>query len=99
MISHARFEWSIPAWVKSLCRRPTEGLDKNVLVWIPKTDIERRVYAALTLAGRPVTNSELAGLMRCSKSQASKDVAALKKHVQKVRIGREVRISLSLVHH
>ena len=85
--------------MKSLCRRPKESLDKNDLVWIPKTDIERRVYAALTLAGKPVTNGELAALMRCSKSQASKDVAALRGKVQKLRIGREVRISLASVLH
>ena len=68
--------------------------DEDKLVWIPETEVERRVYAALILANRPVTNGELAALMKCSKSQASKDVAALQGRVQKLRIGREVRISL-----
>ena len=94
MISHVPFEWSIQHWLKKLCciRRQTQ--EENKLVWIPATDVERRVYAALILAGKPVTNRQLAALMKCSKSQASKDVAALKGQVQKLRLGREVRISL-----
>ena len=94
MISHAPFEWTIPTWLKKLYRRGRSTRDVNKLVWIPETDSERRVYAALIIAGRPVTNGELAALMKCSKSQASKDVAALKGQVQKLRLGREVRISL-----
>ena len=92
MIAHT--PWTIPEWLKKLCHRERPTLSENKLIWIPETDSERRVYAALILAGRPVTNGELAALMKCSKSQASKDVAALSGQVQKLRIGREVRISL-----
>ena len=94
MIAHVPFQWPFPVWLKKvLSDRKTES-DESKLGWIPETEVERRVYAALILAGKPVTNGELAALMRVSKSQASKDVAALSGHVQKLRIGREVRISL-----
>ena len=63
-------------------------------VWSPQTDLERAVYAALIVAGKPVTNDELARLMRVSKGESSKRVSALNGQVNKVRIGREVRISL-----
>ena len=94
MISHVPFEWPIPMWLKRMLLRQKNVRDENRLVWIPETEVERRVYAALILAGRPVTNGELAALMKCSKSQASKDVAAVRGQVQKLRLGREVRISL-----
>ena len=63
-------------------------------VWQPQTDMERAVYAALIVAGKPVTNDELARLMRVSKGHASKCVSALDGRVSKVRVGREVRIAM-----
>ena len=93
MIAHVPTEWPLPKWLKRAFVK-TKVRDEDKLIWIPATEVERRVYAALILAGRPVTNGELAALMKCSKSQASKDVAALRGQVQKLRIGREVRISL-----
>ena len=47
--------------------------------------MERTVYAALIVAGKPVTNDELARLMRVSKGEASKRVTALNGRVSKVR--------------
>ena len=94
MISHVRFQWRLPVWLQRMLVDRLGARDENKLVWIPETEVERRVYAALILAGRPVTNGELATLMRCSKSQASKDVAAVRGPIQKLRLGREVRISL-----
>ena len=99
MIAHVPFEWSLPVWLKRALSERKEVRDEEKLVWIPETKVERRVYAALILADRPVTNGELAALMKCSKSQASKDVAALRGRVQKLRIGREVRISLVTLLH
>ena len=63
-----------PKWLKGAFVKTKEVRDEGKLVSIPATKVERRVYAALILAGRPVTNGELAALMNCSKSQASKDV-------------------------
>ena len=94
MIAHEPFLWPFPLWWKKVFSDRKKVSDENKLVWIPETEVERRVYAALILAGKPATNGELAALMKVSKSQASKDVAALSGHVQKRRIGREVRISL-----
>ena len=94
MIAHVPLEWPFPMWLKKAFSDRKKVSDENKLVWIPETEVERRLYAALILAGKPVTNGELAALMKVSKSQASKDVAALSGHVQKRRIGREVRISL-----
>ena len=53
------------------------------------------MYAALILAGRAVSNRELAELMGCSPSQASKRVAQLEGQLRKVRKGRIVEISLN----
>jgi len=96
MISHVPFEWPFRKWWERFFHERAEEAREQKKEWIPETDTERRVYAALILAGRPVTNGELAALMNCSKSQASKDVAAVKDQVQKLRFGREVRISLQL---
>ena len=63
-------------------------------VWMPATDIERTVFAALILAGEPINNRRLAELMGCSPGEASKRVARLEGVVRKVREGREVRIGL-----
>ena len=62
--------------------------------WMPATEIERAVFAALILAGEPINNRRLAELMGCSPGEASKRVARLEGVVRKVREGREVRIGL-----
>jgi hypothetical protein len=43
-----------------LCRRRKPGPETAELkpVWVPKTDMERAVYSALIVAGKPVTNDE-----------------------------------------
>ena len=63
-------------------------------VWTPVSDLERTVYAAMILAGRPVTNAELARFMNVSAGEASRRVKALEGVLRKEHIGREVRISL-----
>lgn len=86
-----------PLWMQRLAewwrrrRRPIEQLS----IWVPKTDTERAVLAALILAGKPVTNDELANLMGVSKSEASKRVSMIDGHVRKIRDGRKVQISLN----
>lgn len=72
--------------------------DEASVEWRPVTDLERTVYAAMILAGRPVTNAELARFMRCSPGEASKRVKALEGVIRKERIGREVRLSLPQYH-
>ena len=67
-------------------------------VWIPQTDVQRAVYAALIVAGKPVSNDELARLMRISKGESSRRVAQLNGRVEKIRVGREVRISIPHLH-
>ena len=58
------------------------------------SDEARAVFAALILAGKPISNDELARLMGVSKAEASKRVTALDGFVRKVRKGRIVEISL-----
>jgi uncharacterized membrane protein len=70
----------------------------EVPVWTPVSDLERTVYAAMILAGRPVTNAELARFMNVSAGEASRRVKALEGVLRKERIGREVRISLPHLH-
>ena len=57
-------------------------------------DEAEEVIAALKKAGRPVSNEELAGLMAVSPGEASKRVSSLNGRVRRVRVGREVAISL-----
>jgi hypothetical protein len=59
-----------------------------------RCDETEAVFAALKKAGRPVTNTELAGIMGCSEGESSKRVSALNGQVRRVRVGREVAISL-----
>lgn len=59
-----------------------------------KPDEAEEVIAALKKAKRPVSNAELAGLMAVSEGEASKRVSALNGRVRRVRVGREVAISL-----
>ena len=80
-------------------RKPKPGpLQVEILqpVWTPVSDLERTVYAAMILAGRPVTNAELARFMNVSAGEASR--RALEGVLRKERIGREVRISLPHLH-
>ena len=47
-------------------RKPTVEQQVEVLQpWMPTTDVERAVYAALILSGQPVNNRRLAELMDC----------------------------------
>lgn len=52
------------------------------------------VIVALRRAKRPVSNDELAEMMNVSKGEASKRVTDLNGAVQRLRVGREVAISL-----
>ena len=89
-----------PLWMQRLGdwwrrrRRPIE----QPTIWEPKSETERAVLAALILAGSPVTNDELAQLMRCSKSEASRRVSEIDGHIRKTRLGRTVQISLPHLH-
>lgn len=61
------------------------------------SDEVRATIQALSRAGKPVSNDQLARMMRCSKGEASKRVAALNGRVLKHRDpddARQVRISL-----
>jgi len=60
--------------------------------WLPRTEVERAVYAALVLAGAPVNNRRLAELMQCSPGEASRRVAQLEGAIRKAR---KVLISLN----
>ena len=81
-------------------RAPEAGQQVEILqpVWTPVSDLERTVYAAMILAGRPVTNAELARFMNVSAGEASRRVKQLEGVLRKERIGREVRISLPHLH-
>ncbi|MFZ0708640.1 MAG: hypothetical protein WAM53_01240 [Terrimicrobiaceae bacterium] len=99
---------TVPVWVPIYfayvgCRRLAEArTDRKAKpetaelkpVWVPTTDMERAVYAALLVAGKPITNDELARLLRLSKGETSRRVAQLDGRVQKTRIGRRVQISI-----
>ncbi len=89
------------AWeaLTSRFRRKPEVIEPEVLTpvqtWMPRTEVERAVYAALVLAGEPVNNRRLAELMQCSPGEASRRVAQLEGAIRKARKGREVMISLN----
>ncbi len=90
------------AWeaISSRFRRKPEGIEPEILepvpqaTWFPRSELERTVYAALVLAGEPVNNRRLAELMLCSPGHASKCVAQLEGVIKKVRVGRQVFLSL-----
>ena len=69
--------------------RPMISMLKN------RSEDERAVFAALILAGRPVTNTELAAFMRVSPAEASKRVREVS-YLRKERKGREIWLSLPL---
>ncbi len=73
---------------------PEQQVEVLQPVFLPRTEVERAVYAALVLAGEPVNNRRLAELMRCSPAHASRCVAQLEGAIRKSRKGREVMISL-----
>ena len=89
-------------WMDTRAKSIMEVLDgKNPLrsevlePWKPLTRDERAVAAAIILAGRAVTNGELAELMAVSSAEASKRVARLGDRVRKERLdGRTVQISI-----
>ena len=90
------------AWeaLTSRFRRKPELVEPEVLpaaqpAWLPTTDIERAVYAALILAGQPVNNRRLAELMGCSPGEAFRRVAQLEGAIRRHRKGCEVMISLN----
>lgn len=98
MITHvpSRFEVWFASLVTRLreARRPQEPSRPEPEIWTPKSDTERAVLAALILAGKAVTNDELAQLMGCSKGEASRRVTEADRFVRKIREGRRVQISL-----
>jgi len=101
MITHVPYEW--PRWIARWFREvevPQTVLRETPqeVVWKPATDLERSVFAAMVLAGRPVTNRELAHFMGCSPGESSKRVKALEGRIHKIRVGREVRLSLPHYH-
>ena len=81
-----------------LWRRP-EKIEPEVLTsaeaFLPRTEVELAVHAALVLAGEPVNNRRLAELMGCLLGEASRRVAQLEGAIRKARKGREVLISLN----
>lgn len=80
---------------------PKPEMQSEVLqpqMWTPVSDLERQVFAAMILAGRPVTNAELARLMGVSAGQASRMVSQLEGRIERTRVGREVRIALPHYH-
>ena len=98
MIADVPYEW--PRWLTRLfSRKPKTEPVETQLMWIPVSDLERQVFAAMILAGRPVTNAELARLMGCSPGESSKRAKALLGVIRKERIGREVRLSLPHYHY
>jgi len=74
---------------------PVQHVEVLQPVFMPRTEVERAVYAALVLAGEPINNRRLAELMRCSPAHASRCVAQLEGAIRKSRKGREVMISLN----
>jgi len=59
------------AALTSRFRREPQTSEPEILqpvqqAWLPKSELERAVYAAFVLAGEPVNNRRLAELMRCS---------------------------------
>ena len=93
MIADVPYEW--PEWLTRLFRRKSQVQQVELLQpWVPKSELERTVVAALLLAGEPVNNRRLAELMRCSPAHASRCVTQLEGQLRKVRRGRCVEISL-----
>lgn len=92
---------AVRVW-KVLKRRKSQQQERVVLapvpMWQPVTDLERAVAAAMILAGRPISNAELARLMNVSPGESSRRVKALEGVLRKERVGREVRISLPHYH-
>jgi hypothetical protein len=100
MIADLPYEWPnwIARWFHKVDVPPAVLHETKDVVWKPATDLERSVFAAMVLAGRPVSNGELARFMGVSPGEASKRVKALQGVIRKERIGREVRLSLPHYH-
>jgi len=88
---------AVKAW-RALPRPKPKQLEVGARVWTPVSELERAVYAAMVLAGRPVSNAELARFMGVSPGEASRRVKTLDGVLCKERVGREVRISLPKYH-
>ena len=89
----------LPQGGQGLVKTQGEPAEPEILapvqsVWMPRTELERTVYAALVLAGEPVNNLKLAALMGVSPGECSRRVAQLEGVIRKARKGREVLISL-----
>lgn len=86
---------AVKVWKALQRRRPKQEQQLELLQpWLPKSELERTVYAALVLAGEPVNNLKLAALMGVSPGESSRRVAQLEGVINKRRQGREVLISL-----
>jgi hypothetical protein len=83
------------AWPKRQAKIEPEILPPVQQTWVPKSELERTVAAALLLAGEPVNNLKLAALMGVSPGESSRRVAQLAGVLKRERRGREVLISLS----
>ena len=75
---------------------PPERLETLVQRLTPE---QRTVIAALLAAAEPLTNQELARRMAVSPGEASKRVTSLNGQLVKVRLGRQVHISLPQLPH
>jgi len=79
---------TVKVWKALQRRKPEQQVEVLQPVFMPTTEIERAVYAALILAGEPVNNRRLAELMGCSPGEASRRVAQLEGAIRKARKGR-----------
>lgn len=97
-LGHGRREFPKPVMALAAPVTPVETVSKPKKTLKPLK--QRRpgdfelVQSALARAGRPVTNDELAELLRVSKGEASKTITGLEGAVRRVRLGRHVAISL-----
>jgi len=87
---------AVKVW-KALQRRKPQQQALGVLTPVVDASVGPR-YAAMILAGRPVSNAELARFMNVSPGESSRRVKALDGVLRKERVGREVRISLPHYH-
>ena len=86
--------WKLSAALQRRQPKQEEQQVELLQPWLPKSELERTVYAALVLAGEPVNNLKLAALMGVSPGESSRRVAQLEGVINKRRQGREVLISL-----
>jgi hypothetical protein len=65
----------VDAWRARRVKIEREILPPVQQAWVPTTELERTVAAALLLAGEPVNNLKLAALMGVSPGESSRRVA------------------------